>query len=192
MQTKHTLKNFVFGGILANEALSSIQEKPIEVQSLSKEDTNTGIDLSTFSSSMQSNAINMARIYSLFFCFENSVRELVSKRLKEKYGNKWWIEKVGNTIKSKVGERKSKEKQNKWHSARGNEEINYCDFGDLTTIIISNWIDFEDFFPDQEWIRTRLGDLETSRNVLAHNNILAEADIARIRIYVNDWIRQVG
>jgi hypothetical protein len=75
---------------------------------------------------------------------------------------------------------------------RGANEIYYTDFGDLLLLIQGNWPDFEDLFPDQHWIANRLNDLEASRNIIAHSNQLDEREIDRVKMYLHDWIRQVG
>ncbi len=95
-------------------------------------------------------------------------------------------------IRRNVESRIKQDKKNKWHSPRANSNINYCDFGDLCNIIINNWEIFEDLFPNQDWIKTRLNYLEPSRNAIAHNNILQEHDINRINMFLKDWILQVG
>jgi hypothetical protein len=59
-------------------------------------------------------------------------------------------------------------------------------------IILSNWADFNDLFDSQEWVKSRFGEMEKSRNVIAHNNVLEDAEIDRIRLYLQDWARIVG
>jgi len=34
--------------------------------------------------------------------------------------------------------------------------------------------------------------MEQSRNVIAHNNVLDKNEIDRVRMYLTDWLRQVG
>jgi hypothetical protein len=34
--------------------------------------------------------------------------------------------------------------------------------------------------------------MEKSRNVIVHNNVLEDAEIERIRLYLQDWARIVG
>lgn len=65
-------------------------------------------------------------------------------------------------------------------------------FGNLAQIIIANWDNFSDLFPDQHWISSRFNDLELSRNIIMHTGILPEIEIGRIRSITRDWIRQVG
>ena len=88
--------------------------------------------------------------------------------------------------------RQEKEGRNRWHARRGAAEIYYTDFGDLSSLIQNNWADFEDLFPDVNWVVTRLTELEASRNIVAHNNLLDRREVERIKIYLADWIMQVG
>lgn len=130
--------------------------------------------------------------YLAFFCLENAVRELLNDRLTELYGGDWWNEKASNALQKKVTDRKEKEGANRWHIERGEHPIYYTDFGDLRTLFQNNWPDFEDLFPDQNWVLSRIGELELSRNVIAHSNSLDDREMARIRLYLQDWIQQVG
>jgi len=186
------IQNFVFRGLLLNESLGELRDTGIYSEIKETISNEESISLDDFSMNIRINAIKMSSIYTAFFCFENSVRELVSSRLKERYGNDWWNSCAPQKVKTKVDTRKKKEATNRWHDPRGAEEIYYADFGDLSDIIINKWNDFEDFFPDQDWIRNRLSDLENSRNVIAHNSLLSERDIIRIKSHLGDWIRQVG
>jgi hypothetical protein len=104
----------------------------------------------------------------------------------------WWETQVAKGIRDKVQNRREKEGTNRWHSRRGAEEIYYTDFGDLALIIQNGWSDFSDLFPDVAWIGNRLKELEQSRNVIAHNNVLDKLELDRIRMYLSDWLRQVG
>jgi hypothetical protein len=134
----------------------------------------------------------MARLYVAFFCFENSVRELVAQKLRDSHGDIWWDTKVPQPIRKKVEDRKKREQKNKWHQPRSRSNINYTDFGDMPGIILNNWSDFEDLFDSQEWVKSRFSEMEKSRNVIAHNNVLEDAEIDRIRLYLQDWARIVG
>jgi len=80
----------------------------------------------------------------------------------------------------------------KWHGTRGGSEIEYCDFGDLSSIIVVNWSDFELTLSDMEWAKSLLGVLERSRNIVMHGGVLAIQDIERIGGNIRDWVRQTG
>jgi hypothetical protein len=141
---------------------------------------------------LRMDAQKTSQVYIAFFCFENSVRKLVSERLLERKGVSWWEHCVSTKIKKRVIGRMDIDEKNKWHAPRATSKIAYCDFGDLSNIILSNWSEFEDLFPTQEWITTRLSDLEPSRNALAHSNVLSNNDINRIDMFLRDWVLQVG
>ena len=59
-------------------------------------------------------------------------------------------------------------------------------------IILNNWAHFEDLFDSQDWVKVRFGDMEKSRNVIAHNNVLEDAELERTRLYLQDWARIAG
>ena len=46
--------------------------------------------------------------------------------------------------------------------------------------------------PDQNWVSSRLDELAASRNIIAHSNVLEDREIERMRLYLEDWTRQVG
>ena len=129
--------------------------------------------------------------YLAFFCLENSARELISERMSERHGTDCW-NKVSRSIQEKVKGRQNKEGKDRWHMKRGATHIYYTDFSDLKSIIQLNWPDFEDLFHDVNWVIMRFTELEASRNIVAHNNVLEKNEIDRIKMYLVDWVRQVG
>ena len=113
-------------------------------------------------------ATKMAGVYPVVYVFENSVRNLVSSVMTTKYGEKWWDVKVGAKVKGIVRERIEKEDKNRWHGRRGAHPIFYTDIGDLKSVITGNWPDFQDIFPNQQWVAGKIDEIEMSRNVIAH------------------------
>ena len=72
-------------------------------------------------------------------------------------------------------------------------EINYCDFGDLSSIIVTNWAGFENVLANMEWVKAVLSTLEKLRNITMHGgNHLAKEDVERIGMNIRDWTRQTG
>lgn len=136
----------------------------------------------------------MADVYPDLYVFENLMRYVVMNELEKKQGANWWIEPniVSNTIAKKVEDRKSKEGTNRWHSKRGNHEIFYTDFGDISDIITNNWKDFKSTFPNLKWIQTRLEETELSRNIVAHNNPLLKKECDRIKMFLDDLKKQLN
>jgi hypothetical protein len=144
-----------------------------------------------FSRDLRERAEKMTYAYCLFYCFENEVRELVAQRLSERKGPNWWVETVPANVQKRVENKKQEIESNKWHQTLIGADVNHTLFGDLSSIIISQWLEFEELFPSQDWVRVRLNELERSRNVIAHGNLLPEAEIERLEQYLSDWVRQV-
>lgn len=144
-----------------------------------------------FSREMQGRAEKMAYVYGIFHCFENLVRELVSQRLEERKGLGWWDSSVPENVKKRVAQKREDIEKNKWHEAVNQRDIDLTLFGDLALIMMKEWSEFDELFPGQSWIKQRLDELERSRNVIAHANLLPDAEIDRIERYLDDWLRQV-
>lgn len=190
---KGQLRNWLFKGLSAESRLDELEIEGVSVRATSDPGAlQRVLPLEDFSPNIRKSAMQSITAYLAFFCLENAVRELVQERLVDNYGQKWWDDKVSSSIRTKVQGRRDKEGVNRWHVQRGASEIYYTDFGDLTSIITNNWSDFEDLFPDQQWVASRLSDLESSRNVIAHMNTLDDREISRIKMYLEDWNKQVG
>lgn len=187
-------KEFVFKGLLSLDSLQQLEGSGVYLR-----DSHRGVGsalaeltFAEFSAPIRDGAEKMSRLYVAFFCFENSVRELVAQKLRDAHGDTWWDTNVPGAIRSKVENRKKQEEKNKWHQPRSRANINYTDFGDMPGIILNNWPLFEDLFDSPEWVKARFGDMEKSRNVIAHNNVLEDAELDRIKMYLQDWARIAG
>lgn len=137
-------------------------------------------------------ARRMAVVYVAIASFENTVREFVSKRLLESVGADWWVQSVSEKIRSRAETRRVEESKIRWHTPRGDQPINYTEFGDLSSIVNQNWSHFEDHLQSQDWVRQIITTLERSRNVIMHSGELGIQDIERIGTSIRDWVRQVG
>ena len=192
--TMDKARDFVFRGLLSLDSLQQLEDTGVYLRDSHKRLGSALAELTfaDFSAPIRDGAEKMARLYVAFFCFENSVRELVAQKLRDAYGDTWWDTHVPSSIRSKVDSRKKEEQRNKWHQPRSRSNINYTDFGDMPGIILNNWSHFEDLFDSQDWVKARFGDMEKSRNVIAHNNVLEDAELERIRLYLQDWARIAG
>ena len=117
---------------------------------------------------------------------------MVTKAMLEMHGNTWSVDKVAERIQKSSKSRMEEDARFRWHGARGSTEINYCDFGDLSSIIVTNWEVFEDLLGNMEWAKATLNSLEKSRNIVMHGGSVAKEDIERIGMNIRDWIRQSG
>lgn len=192
--THGSVKDFVFRAMLSLDSLRQLEHTGVYVRDSDKKFGRALAEFTfaEFSPEILDGAEKMSRLYVAFFCFENSVRELLSQKLRDAHGDNWWESKVPDKIRDKVKARQEVEKKSKWHQLRSRENIAYADFGDMPGIILNNWPDFVDMFENQEWVKTRFADMEKSRNVIAHNNVLEDEGIERIRMYLREWARIVG
>ena len=136
-------------------------------------------------------AKRMSLVYTAIHAFENMVREFVKTAMVEEFKETWW-DQVSSRIQRKVQSRMEEESKLRWHGARGGSEIEYCDFGDLSSLIVTNWSIFEPVLVDMEWAKSVLSVLERSRNVVMHGGVLGLQDIERIGGNIRDWVRQAG
>lgn len=137
-------------------------------------------------------ARKMATVYPVVYVFENSVRSLILNVMGTKYGDGWFESKVSGRVQKTVKERMDNEDRNRWHGKRRNHPIFYTDIEDLKSLIDINWVDFADIFPNQVWVKGKIDEIEMSRNTIAHNNPLEERDITRLKITLEDWVRQIS
>lgn len=191
MHRIHELKNGVTNALLLEDTLMRLEEVGISVKTDAKPQTQAIVRVEDFSPQIRFQALQMQQVYVGFFCLENAVRELIQQRLSERHGPSWW-NKVPSKIRENVENLKKKEERNKYLTARSATAIGYTFFGNLGQIIIANWDDFSDLFPDQAWINSRFNDLEMCRNIIMHTNVLPMAEIERIDQIVRDWLTQVG
>lgn len=186
------LYSFVYRGVLTEEALDKkgrrrrghfgAEEAREAQQSLSYDFLDTDL---------LQEAQRMSVVYAAVHAFENAVRLLVTKAMAEEHGETWW-EKVPERIRKSSKSRMDEDSKFRWHGARGVLEINYCDFGDLSSIIVTNWSIFDDLLGNMEWAKATLNTLEKSRNIVMHGGTLAKEDVERIGMNIRDWIRQAG
>jgi len=186
------LYNFVYKGILTDESLDKAGRK--RRRNLGPEEAGKIRDTLHYNlldNELLVNAEKMSIIYTAIHTFENMVREFVGKAMAEKFQENWW-QKVPEKIKTKVVKRMEDESKFRWHGARGGSEIEYCDFGDLSSIIVTNREVFDELITDMDWLKSLLSVLERSRNIVMHGGSLARQDIERIGMNIRDWIRQFG
>ena len=187
-----TLYNFVYRGILTDESLDKVGR--LRKKHFGAEDAvrlRTALSYDMLDPSQLADAQQMAIVYTALHTFENTVRHFVQRAMAEQYKEDWWS-KVPERIRKKVTTRMDEDAKFRYHVSRGGSEIMYCDFGDLSSIMATNWTAFEAVLVNMEWAKILLSTLEKSRNIVMHGGVLAKEDIERIGMNIRDWIRQVG
>lgn len=189
---KDSIYDFVFRGLLVNQNLKKrgLSSSASNFATLDKE-TYERLSIPLLDQDLVWRARKMATVFIAISAFENSLREFVEKKLLEVKGENWWDNSVPERIRKNAESRKKEEEELKFHSSRG-DLINYLEFGDLKSIILSNWELFEPHLNKQEWSSQILSTLEKSRNVIMHGGELDVYDVVRIGTYLRDWTTQVG
>jgi len=135
----------------------------------------------------------MSEAYIYLYVVENTIRLFIDSVAKNYYGNVYFNKlKLNREIKSNLGIRKEDERKNQWLRVRGDSDIFYLDFDDLGSIIRNNWQIFQDFFPSQEWIVTKIDELSKCRNLVAHNSIIDKDERDLVRVNFTQILKQIG
>jgi hypothetical protein len=140
------LYSFVLRGLLAEDALdASGRLNNLNSNKLVDEEIVNRLSIDLLDKEIVARALRMAAVYTAIASFENSVRRLVSTVLLEQVGADWWQTSVPNKVREKAENRRAEEEKVRWHTLRGDEPLNYTEFGDLISIINQNWDKFEPF-----------------------------------------------
>lgn len=132
----------------------------------------------------------MATHYVIFYCLENSIRELIVQRLEEEYGVDWWDKSVPQNVRDNADKNRKRELST-GVTPRSSDPIDYSNFGELAEIIKANWDIFGDMFRDVRALERVLGNLNTLRAPIAHCKALAEDEVLRLHLGLRDWFRQM-
>lgn len=186
------LYEFVFRGLLADEALDRQGRQNKRLLDVADEEIAKALSLDTLDDVNVGNAKAMAVVYTAIAAFENGVRSMVVKTLIEKHKEEWWEKGVSNGIRERAQKRMEDEQNVKWHAQRGQDPVNYTTFGDLKNIMQNNWDAFEDLIGNLAWAAGIFDVIERSRNVIMHSGMLEKEDIERLGVNIRDWIKQVG
>lgn len=186
------LYSFVYRGVLTEEALDRAgRRRRNHFGTEEARATQKSLSYEFLDADLLAEAQRMSVVYAAIHAFENAVRQMVTKAMAETNGEIWW-EKVPDRIRKSSRTRMEEDSKFRWHGARGATEINYCDFSDLSSIIVTNWSVFDDLLGNMEWAKATLNTLEKSRNIVMHGGSLAKEDVERIGMNIRDWIRQAG
>lgn len=182
---------FVFRGHLAEEALDRAG-RPRRALGLLEGEIAEKTSLALLDERFVESATLMATVYTTIAAFENMVRDLVRRTLVEDKGASWWEECVSANVRTKATKRLEEEVKHRFHTQRGDDPIDFIDFGDLLNVIRANEEVFEPFIPSPEWARGIFDAVVRSRNVIMHSGVLDPEDIDRVGVNIRDWVRQVG
>jgi hypothetical protein len=146
--------------------------------------------LAPFGVARRNQALEMARLYAVLYCFENEVREFVRETLREKLGE-GWLDKIPSKIREFAESRRNTATKDSWLEGERSDLLGFIEFGHLAQIIIDQWEHFK-IIPTQHWLKQRMDEMEKVRNFIAHNRMLLPSEFQRLYMYIADWNRVVG
>lgn len=141
-----------------------------------------------FAERVRNEASRMSTNYAIFYCLENSIREIITERLAEQYGMNWWDKAVPEAVR-KNAEKNLRKERSSGITPRSSELIDYTNFGELAEIIKANWDTFGDMLSDVRAVERVLATLNTLRGPIAHCKALAEDEELRLHLGLRDWFR---
>ncbi len=187
------LRDFLFRGLMFEAEAGQFQAAGIQVgaDAGQAEERLLSEALSPFTVSSRNRALEMARLYAVLHCFENSLRAYIRETLEEKEGSDWQ-DKLPAKIKTFAASRQEASLADSWLEGEKSDMLGFVDFGQLASIIVEKWPFFEDIIPSQHWLKQRMDEMEKSRNFIAHSRTLLPSEFQRLYMYVADWNRVIG
>jgi HEPN superfamily Swt1-like protein len=144
-----------------------------------------------FAAAIRQEAQQMAANYELFYCLENTMRDIVREQLRSRYGDAWWEAHVPAAVRDNVTALMQRERDAAV-TPRSADPLDYTTFGELGEVIRPNWEIFGAIFTSQRALERVLAGLNTLRGPIAHCSPLAEDEVLRLRLAVRDLFRQMS
>lgn len=195
-KTLDIIRNFGMSNQMAEVALDRVEKKfQLDLGRPKKDVVSSTESLIDIEQDVKSEAADMAKHYELFYCLEVSIRKLISQRLEETHGADWWQNKKPDSkeiIPQAIKDGAKKLRDNELAQAitvRSDKLIDYTSFGELADIIVSNWEIFGDMFTKREAVQRVLRLLNTLRGPIAHCCPLADHEVSRLHLTVQDWFK---
>ena len=192
MRAEEAIKLFGLNNLTVESSIRQI-EREFNVDFGHRKDREQKIDQTyypQFTERHRSEASRMSKNYEIFYCLENSIREMIVQRLEEQHGTDWWNTAVPEAVR-KNAEANRKKELSSGVTPRSAELVDFTSFGELGEIIKTNWDIFGDMFRDVRAVEKVLATLNSLRAPIAHCKALAEDEELRLHLGLRDWFRQM-
>jgi hypothetical protein len=158
-------------------------------RTMANEDAAVRSSISQFSAAVRDDALMMAEHYKLFYMLENDIRRLIDDTLTEQNKSPdWWDTYAPDSAKAEFKSNLQRE-QEAGFTPRSENPLDYLTFGQLGDIIRANYSLFGGILSNQKAMGRIMFSLNNLRGPIAHCGILAEDEVARLKLAVNDWFR---
>jgi len=193
LNKKKDIRDFFFRGLMFESEATKFQAAGIQIGADASyaEEQLLSESLAPFNINLRNNALQMARLYSVLFCFENEIRDYIRETLNENEGVDWWT-KLPQRIRTHAESRQETALKDSWLEGEKTDLLGFVDFGMLAGIMVEKWTFFSNVIPSQHWLKQRMEELEKTRNFIAHNRMLLPSEFQRIYMYIADWNRVIG
>ncbi|MFQ5978814.1 MAG: Swt1 family HEPN domain-containing protein [Candidatus Heimdallarchaeota archaeon] len=125
--------------------------------------------------------------YSILQDLEQTLRTFIITSLMEKYGEKWWKQRIPNDIRQNCQERKeTNENIYPWFGEEEHDLIEYADFSDYAKIIEKkdNWREvFKPIIRQKDVFISKLRELEPIRKAIAHSRSINDMETQTLTLY---------
>lgn len=149
--------------------------------------------LSILSDDIKQKGKDMSELYVTLYCIENLLRNFIDSILSNALGDMYFSKiTVPSDVAKGIAVRKKEESPNKWLPFRGDKDIYYLDFIDLSKLILNNWEHFKSYFPTQGWISTKIDELYKVRCLIAHNSFAGDDEKTLVALYFKQIVKQLG
>jgi hypothetical protein len=189
MSSTDRIKLFEIGAQMAERELDSVEAMlQIDLERGSRSNDQEEDYYPQFTGAVRREAKYMAQHYELFYCLERSIRQIVGEKLEAEYGPSWWDAKVPEAIRQNVKKNMDRERDS-GVTMRSEDHLDFTTFGELGDIVRGNWTAFADNFNSERAFTKIMNSLNVLRGPIAHCSPLAEDEVVRLRLTLQDWFR---
>jgi hypothetical protein len=188
------LRSFGMTGYIISDELKKIEERfDLELNHLPRSVSQTPVEYyPQFQQAIRSEAADMSRYYEVFYCLENSIRQLITETMEDTEGSVWWTSgRIPRNIVDEVSTRLQREIDS-GVTVRSERDIDYTTFGELSIIITSNWDLFSPSLSSKRAVERVMSNLNLLRGPIAHCSPVSEDEILRLQLAVKDWFRMMS
>ena len=130
MRTDEAIKLFGLNNLIIESDIRQI-ERERDVDLGHRDDQEQRIDQTyypQFSERLRAEASRMSTNYAVFYCLENSIREIIIQRLEELHGIDWWETAVPEPVRKNAEGNRKKERAS-GVTPRSTDLIDFTNFG---------------------------------------------------------------
>jgi len=188
------LRSFGMSGYLVTEELRTVEKQfSVELGHVPIAATVSPVDYyPQFEQEVRAEAATMARHFEVFYCLERSIRSLITDTFSDSVGATWWDSgMIPAGIATAVKERQKRELDSGM-TRRSDAALDYTTFGELSTIITSNWALFDVVLKSPKAVERVMNSLNMLRGPIAHCVPISDDEVVRLQLTVRDWFRLIG